>query len=94
MTGKKTASELVKRIVIGQRGHVWIGDVEEETLDQLRLVNASAVRRWGTTAGLGQLAKEGPRPNTVLDACGTVRVHPLAVVGQLDCDVEAWRAKR
>jgi hypothetical protein len=83
-----------KRIVIGQRGHVWVGDIEHESSDRVVIANASAVRRWGTTKGLGQLAAEGPTKATVLDPCGTVRIHPLAIVGQIDCNAEAWRERR
>lgn len=77
-------------IVVLQRGWVVVGDVAEDSEQVLRLTGASVIRRWGTDKGLGQLAREGPRPSTQLDPCGEVRVHPLAVVLRLSCEPQAW----
>lgn len=41
------------------------------------MVNVCAVRRWGTEYGLGQLALQGPLPNTLLDPMGTIE-FPMA----------------
>ena len=79
-----------KLILVLQRGWVVVGDFAEESESQLRLTGASVVRRWGTTKGLGELALEGPKPETVLDYCGEVRVHPLAVVLRMPCEAAAW----
>ncbi len=84
------APDTVKQIVVLQRGWVVVGDVAQDG-DQLVISNASVIRRWGTTKGLGQLV-DGPRPNTVLDAAGTVRAHALAVVLTIDVDAEKWAA--
>jgi hypothetical protein len=78
------------RIVVLQRGWVVLGRVRRTTGDEIEITDASTIRRWGTTAGLGQLASQGKQPNTVLDACPTVRVHPLAIVQQIDCVEAAW----
>lgn len=56
----------------------------------LRLERAAIVRRWGTTAGLGQLAKEGPKPNTKLDPEGDVVINKLEVSRILTCDESRW----
>lgn len=82
----------MKQIVIAQRGWVFVGDVERSG-DDVVIVGAQCVRRWGTTKGLGELAKNGPQPNTVLDPMGTVRLHVLAVVASLDCEEEKWAAR-
>lgn len=79
-----------KTILVLQRGWVVVGDLAEETAEKIRLVNASVIRRWGTTKGLGQLALEGPQGSTVLDACGVVEAHPLAVVMRLACEPSKW----
>lgn len=79
----------MKRIVVGQRGWVWVGDYSQ-SLDEIVLENARCIRRWGTNAGLGQLAAEGPKTNTQLDAPGTVRLHRLSVVATYDCNEKAW----
>lgn len=55
--------------------------------------NASAIRRWGTTKGLGELAAGGPTTNTVLDYTGTVRVPLRAVIGLIDTETVKWPSK-
>ena len=76
------------RIVVLQRGWVYIGNFSKEA-GECVLKNASCIRRWGTSKGLGELVK-GPLSNTVLDAAGTVRFHELAVVNMIDVDAESW----
>lgn len=76
------------RIVVLQRGWVYVGNFSKAA-GECVLENASCVRRWGTSKGLGELVK-GPLPNTVLDAAGTVRFHELAVVNMIDVDGVAW----
>ena len=56
-------------IVIGNRGNVVVGDLIIRGSTGY-LSNASVIRRWGTTKGLGQLALEGKQASTVLDECG------------------------
>jgi hypothetical protein len=74
----------VKQIVIAQRGWVFIGEVTRSE-SEVVIEGAAVVRRWGTTAGLGQLAEKGPTADTRLDPCPTVRIHPLAIVATMDC---------
>lgn len=53
------------------RGFVIVGEVEsvnEEMALFVELSRSRTVRRWGTAEGLAQL-KDGPLPQTVLDAC-------------------------
>jgi len=72
-----------KQIIIAQRGWVFVGEVTN-TAEEVVIEKARNIRRWGTANGLGQLAKEGPTSNTVLDDYGTVRLHPLSIVARLD----------
>ena len=81
-----------KQIVIAQRGWVFVGDVEKSG-DDVTINNAQCIRRWGTTKGLGEIAKNGPTSSTVLDDMGTVRLHALAVVASLDCEASKWAAR-
>lgn len=74
----------LKQIVIAQRGWVFVGSVTR-TENEVVIEDAAVVRRWGTTAGLGQLAAKGPTADTRLDPCPTVRIHPLAIVAMMDC---------
>jgi exosome complex RNA-binding protein Rrp4 len=80
------------RIVIGQRGWVWIGKYAQ-TGDEVVLSDARCIRRWGTSKGLGEIAQGGPTKTTVLDPAGTVRLHRLSVVATLDANEEAWSGK-
>jgi hypothetical protein len=79
----------MKRIVVLHRGWVVVGDYQA-TENEIVISEASVIRCWGTERGLGELAAEGPRPHTVLDACGTVRAHPLGVVLTIDCEASKW----
>jgi hypothetical protein len=82
-----------KEIVVLQRGWVVVGDVAEDTDSLVRLENASVVRRWGTTKGLGEMAASGPLSETVLDACPAgVKAHPLAIVMRMPCEAAAWQS--
>ena len=74
----------MKQIVIAKRGWVFVGSVTR-TENEVVIEDAAVVRRWGTTAGLGQLAAKGPTADTRLDPCPTVRIHPLAIVATMDC---------
>lgn len=76
------------RILVLQRGWVAVGKFSQAG-EQVTLENASVIRRWGTTKGLGELLT-GPTKETVLDPCGTLRVHALAVIFSLECDAEGW----
>lgn len=82
----------MKQIVIAQRGWVFVGDVSRSG-DDVTISDASCIRRWGTTKGLGELAANGPAKSTVLDAMGTVRLHALAVVASIDCQESKWAAR-
>lgn len=79
----------MKRIVIAQRGWVFVGDFSIED-GYVVLRNAQNVHKWGTTKGLAEIALCGPTDETVLHPAGIVRVHELAVVATIDCVPEKW----
>lgn len=87
MTTKEKKNPL--RIVVLHRGWVVLGRVQT-IKDETIITDAFTIRQWGTTTGLGQLAREGRQPSTVLDACPTIRVHPLAIIQQIDCMETKW----
>lgn len=76
------------RIVVLQRGWVVVGYYAEDG-DRVTVSNASVIRRWGTTRGLGELVS-GPTSETVLDPVGTVEAHRLGVVLTVACGAESW----
>ena len=91
-SGVATADPNLKmpvKILVLQRGWVAVGRYAKIGAEHV-LTNASIVRRWGTTKGLGQLAKSGPTSSTMLDATGTVRAHELATVLVIDAEVAVW----
>lgn len=77
------------RIAILHRGFVYVGRFEQDGPNCV-LKNAYNVRRWGTTAGLGELAEKGPLNKTKLDKCPNVRFHELGVINFIDCCEESW----
>ena len=81
----------VKQIVILNRGWVVVGDYSElEDKMECTLTNASVIRVWGTTKGLGELAENGPTSSTKLDASPNIRFHKMTMVARMDCNVDNW----
>ena len=80
------------QIVVLQRGWVVVGMVAISG-DDVTIGNASVVRVWGTTKGLGEIALGGPTKDTVLDSCGVVRAHKGSVVMYIDCVELKWSGK-
>ena len=79
------------KIVILQRGWIMVGKFERVGSD-CQLHNASVIRTWGTTKGLGELANEGIRSGTKLDPCyGVVQFDYLTVVATIDCRRDKWQ---
>ena len=70
-----------KRIVIADKGFVFVGACVDNEDGSVTITNCRNIRRWGTTAGLGQLI-DGPTEKTIADPYGTVRTTPVA---QLAC---------
>ena len=78
------------KIVILQRGWTMVGRFERNGSD-CKLHNASVIRSWGTTKGLGEIAQGGPTSNTKLDKCGgLVEFDYLTVVATLSCQENKW----
>lgn len=69
-------------IVLGNRGNTVVGDLTIVGTTGY-LTNASVIRRWGTTKGLGQLAIDGATSDTVLDPCGEFEFEMLTTCGMI-----------
>lgn len=79
------------KIVILQRGWVMVGKFERKGSD-CKLHNSSVIRSWGTTKGLGELAKDGPTSTTKLDPNnGVVEFDYLTIVATISCDQKSWK---
>jgi hypothetical protein len=82
---------MAKKIIVGLRGWVHIGEDGGEVDGKQVLTNAFCIRRWGTPGkGLGQLAREGKQDGTVLDAAGTVRIPVTNIVHSYDVTSTNW----
>lgn len=79
------------RIAILQRGWVCVGRYFK-CGNEVALKNASVVRAWGTTKGIGEIAIAGPMAGTRLDPAGTVRFNALAEVASVQCDESKWKS--
>jgi hypothetical protein len=77
------------QIAILDRGFVYVGNVTTDG-DWCVIENAKNVRRWGTTGGLGQLAKSGPTASSKIDDAGTVRAPMRALIGLIACEAASW----
>lgn len=81
------------KIVILQRGWVMIGRMERNG-SECKLHDASVIRNWGTTKGLGELAIEGKKKDTKLDKCGgVVEFDYLTVVATITVDESKWKSE-
>ena len=78
------------KIVILQRGWVMVGRLSKTGSD-CTLHNASIIRTWGTTKGLGEIAQGGPTSSTKLDKCnGVVEFDSLTMVCSITCRESSW----
>lgn len=78
------------RIVVLDRGFVAVGQLNLCGLE-CNLTKAFIVRRYGTSAGLGQLAKFGPRSETVLDPADKIYFPFTGMICSFECDEENWK---
>jgi len=76
-------------IAILDRGWVFIGRATESP-SAITLDNADCIRRWGTSAGIGELALKGPQRDTKLDPAGTVTVPRTALIALLAANESSW----
>jgi hypothetical protein len=80
------------KIVVLQRGWVMVGRLERDG-SECKLHNASVIRTWGTSKGLGEIASNGPLSGTKLDKCeGLVEFDYLTVVAAISCDESKWQS--
>ena len=86
---KDSYSEGSLKIVVADRGWVFVGYVEV-TEDSYVVSRAKNVCIWGTTNGLGEIAKSGPTAKTKLDDAGTVRIPKPAMILMFDTNQAAW----
>lgn len=64
------------QIIVGDKGFVFVGNVQDNSDGSVTITEAKNIRQWGTTKGLGELTS-GPTEATVTDFYGTVRLTPI-----------------
>jgi hypothetical protein len=67
------------RIIVADRGWVFVGSCVDELNGTITITNAKNLRVWGTTRGLGQLV-DGPTSETIWDEYGTVNCTPIVQI--------------
>ena len=77
-------------IVILSNGWVAVGRVSKKT-GTYQVCDASVIRTWGTTRGLGEIALNGPTEQTILDPCGEFDTPDSSVVFVIKCDGAKWK---
>lgn len=78
------------KIVVLQRGWIVVGDFELNG-NYVTLTNAKCIRKWGTSKGLGELAKNGPTSETTLDEQPDTRFHIMTTIEIIDCVDSNWK---
>ena len=78
-----------KQIVILQRGWVMVGELTKDGV-YFTLTNASVIRRWGTSQGLGELATKGPLSETQLEPTPLTKFHELTMIASIQCSENKW----
>jgi hypothetical protein len=78
------------RIVILDKGFVSVGKYTQGA-DWCSLEDAYIVRRWGTVAGLGEIAENGPTASTILDKTPKQSFPAKAVINTIECDAKKWK---
>ncbi len=83
------------KIVVIKAGWVVVGLLpipgQQQRDGFLKVEEACVVRRWGTKAGLGEIAKNGPTGTTALDPIDTIHIPVNSILFLIDCDQKKWR---
>ena len=80
----------MKKIVVIERGWVVVGQLEKDE-KWFILINGAVIRRWGTTMGLGELAQQGPLPETKLEPLPLTKFLESQVIMIINCAEDKWK---
>ena len=78
------------QIVVIEAANLLVGEVAVGN-SVVTVTNASVIRRWGTTKGLGEIAMGGPTKETILDKLGIAHVQLSKVLFIIDCEQSKWK---
>ena len=78
------------KILVLDRGWVLVGNCFDSK-DEILLKDGSTILRWGTTEGLGEIAKNGPLENTKLNKFNEdVLINKKYIMMTIECDQTKW----
>src|SRR5690349_13226036 len=82
------------RILVLDRGRVKVGRLSyhPQLAFHWFFEDARVIRRWGTTQGLEQIARDGPTSETVLDLACDCIIPFRGVIEILEANAEKWEA--
>ena len=80
--GTEPAPQIIgdKRIIVADRGWVFVGDCEDHEDGSVTIRNTQNIRQWGTTKGLGELLTGPVAGKTKYDPYGVVRCIPIVQI--------------
>jgi len=77
-------------IVVLLNGWIYVGKLEKNG-NEFTLSNCANIRKWGTTGGLGQIAKDGPTDNTIMDKSEPITFNEVNMIHSIKCNGEKWK---
>jgi hypothetical protein len=80
MFTKSASTPVIWHIVVAAHGHVLVGQITAQDESGISLKEASVIRKWGTTKGIGQLCIEGRQCETITDPVGTVHLPRSSLI--------------
>lgn len=60
---------------------------------EVTILGPACIRKWGTSNGLGQIARNGPTRETILDPCTNIFVPRQQIILSIQCDEDSWKKK-
>jgi len=80
--GTEPAPQIIgdKRIIVADRGWIFVGDCEDHEDGSVTIRNTQNIRQWGTTKGLGELSTGPVAGKTKYDPYGVVRCIPIVQI--------------
>lgn len=76
----------MKTCFVCEYGWIVIGKEIERTAETVKLSEASVVRRWTNSKGIGGIAKEANKNEYTLDAIGDVVIRLGKVLFEIPCE--------
>lgn len=73
-------------IIICEYGWIICGVKASENTKEIKLKDASVVRRWSNGRGIGALAKKEYKGDYTLDAIGGVVINKAKVLFEIPCE--------